>query len=106
MQIDLRSGEERVADKASKLTAMCSPAQISVTAQAGGSVAEGHASLDASKQTSARQEMEGSAAGNEVAAVAADLEGSKDPPQTASLVVHHVALLDKSVSCSCMLSAC
>ena len=93
-QIDLRSGEERAADKASKLDAVASPAQISVTAQAGRSLEEGHAPIEADEH-GAQQREDGLTADNEVAAAAADTDSGKDGPQTASLIVHHVALLDK-----------
>ena len=99
-QIDLRSGEERAADKASKLAAVSSPAQISVTAQAGRSLEQGHAPDGALEHISLQQG--GPAADNEVAAAAADTDNGKDGPQTASLIVHHVALLDKCVALPCL----
>jgi len=100
-QIDLRSGEERAADKASKLAAVSSPAQISVTAQAGRSLEEGHAPVDAAEPAS-QQAEEGPAADNEVAAAATDTDNGKDGPQTPSLIVHHVALLDKCEALLCL----
>ena len=105
-QIDLRSGEERAADKASKLAAMYSPAQISVTAQAGGNAEETDTAADASKHAPQQAAEEGKEADNELAAAAADTESAKEGTQAASLIVHHVALLDKCVACVRLPSQC
>jgi hypothetical protein len=95
VQVDLRSGEERAADKASKLVAVNGPAQLTDAAEAERIVQETKVVAEHAPDHSSQQKSDGHEAGNELAAITTDTQGEQAGPQAASLVVHHVALLDK-----------